>query len=243
MRHFKYVSPQYKPDNSLITQADVEIEQFLVEEIRVAYPDHRLVGEEGGRVRSSSTASDYTWAIDPLDGTTAFAQGLPGWGIGIGVLNAGQPVFGLFYMPLLEDMTYTISDKVYCNQRNLRQTVLHDWSMKGFLALNTGAHHDFDINVRRTRAIGSVGANLVYTARGTATAAFIPRAYLWDLAAGAAILERAGGELCYLSGKPVDYSALLDGRLAPEPIIAGHPKVLAELQVAIRPRNQDDYAR
>jgi len=239
MRHFKCVSPQYKPDNSLLTRADVEIEQFLVEQIRVAYPDHRLIGEEGERVQTSSTSSHHTWAIDPLDGTTAFAQGLPGWGLAIGLLYGGHPVFGLFYMPLLEDMTYTIDDEVYCNQRNLRQTVLHDWGMKGFLAVNTGAHHDFDINVQRTRAIGSVGANLIYTARGSATAAFIPKAYLWDLAAGAAILEKTGGELRYLSGQPVDYLAMLDGRLAPEPIIAGHPDVVTELRKAIRPKQTD----
>lgn len=237
MRHFKHVSPRYKPDNSLLTRADVEIEQFLVEQIRTTYPDHGLIGEESGRVRGRS-ASPYTWAIDPLDGTTAFVQGLPGWGISLGLLYAGQPTFGLFYMPLLDDLTYATADGICGSEQILCQAVQPNWGCKGFLAVSTGAHHDFHINVLRTRAIGSVGASLVYTARGSAAAAFIPKAYLWDLVAGAAILKQAGGELCYLSGQSIEYQPLLDARPTPEPIIAGHPDLLTELQSAIRPRKK-----
>jgi fructose-1,6-bisphosphatase/inositol monophosphatase family enzyme len=78
-----------------------------------------------------------------------------------------------------------------------------------------------------------VGANLVYTARGSAVGAFLTKVRLWDLVAGAAILSRAGGELRYLSGQEIDYLQLLDGNLTPEPIIAGHPLMLEQLQQAI----------
>ena len=233
MRYFKNVSVEYKSDDTLLTQADVEIEQFLVAQISSTYPDHALLGEEGAR---NEINSPYMWVIDPLDGTTTFVQGLPGWGIALGLLYLGQPIFGLFYMPLLDDLTYTTHDGIYCNQQILRQTVRTDWSRKGFLAVTSTAHRDFDIDLFRTRALGSVSANLVYTARGSATAALIPKAYLWDLVAAACILKQAGGAICYLSGKPVDYSALTDGSLAPEAIIAGHPDLLAQLQRAIRPR-------
>jgi fructose-1,6-bisphosphatase/inositol monophosphatase family enzyme len=139
-------------------------------------------------------------------------------------------------MPLLDDMTYTTDrGQVYCNGRYLEGLVRPDWGQRGFLAVSASAHSDFQIGLKRTRTLGSVGASLVYTARGAATAAFLPKARLWDLVAGAAILIRAGGKLRYLSGRPVDYLDLFDGQLAPEPIIAGHPNVLAELQGAIRP--------
>lgn len=233
LHHFKNVSPQHKPDRTFLTQADLEIESFLAERIRTAYPDHSLIGEEG--TQKGDHVSPSVWVIDPLDGTTAFVRGLPGWGISIGLLERGQPCFGLFYMPLLDDTAYTNGrGQVYYNERRLERTVRSDWEQKGFLAVNASAHYDFQIDVRRTRALGSVGANLVYTARGSATAAFLPKARLWDLVAGAAILTAAGGELRYLSGRPVDYEALFGGQLAPEPIIAGHPKVLAGLQGAIR---------
>ena len=234
--HFENVTHQIKPDRSFLTQADLEIERFLVERIQAAYPEHGLISEEKERIGSDCSTS-HIWVIDPLDGTTAFVQGLPGWGISVGLLCKGQPCFGLFYMPLLDDMSYTNCHSGICySRRNLAQSVQSDWGAKGFLALNASAHYRFEIGVRRTRTLGSVGANLVYTARGSAVAAFIPKAYLWDLVAGAAILNRAGGELRYLSGKHIDYLQLLDRQLAPEPIIAGHPDLLNELSDSIQAR-------
>lgn len=231
--YFNNVSVDYKADNSVLTRADIEIEQFLVSQIRSTYPDHGLVGEEGAK---NKLASPFLWAIDPLDGTTSFSQGLPGWGISLGLLHEGQPIFGLFYMPQLSDLTVTEASGVSWNEKLLTQPIQPNWGRKGFLAVSTGAHHDFEIDVLRTRALGSVSASLVYTARGAATAALIPKAYLWDLVAGASILKQAGGELRYLSGSPVEYLSLIDGSLAPEPIIASHPDLFAELQSAIRPR-------
>lgn len=235
LRYFKKVDPQYKSDQSFLTQADLEIERFLVDQIQTTFPGDKLLGEEGTQVEHEGV-SPRIWVIDPLDGTTVFVQGLPGWGIAIGLLHQGQPCFGLFYMPLLDDMTYTSGQhEVYCNEQELCQTIQPTWGHKGFLAINGSAHRHFQLNVPRTRSLGSVGANLIYTARGVAAGAFIAKARLWDLVAGVAILTRAGGELRYLSGRPIDYLQLLDGRLAPEPIIAGHPRLLAELQRAIRP--------
>lgn len=237
LRHFKNINPQYKPDSTFLTEVDLEVENFLAERIQTAYPEHDLLGEE--RVRNQKRqVSPNVWVIDPIDGTTAFVQGLPGWGISIGLLQHGQPCFGLYYMPLLDDMTYTISgSEVYCNEHNLTGALRSNWGQKGFLAINATAHYDFRINLKRTRALGSISTNLVYTARGTATATFAPKAHLWDLVAGAAILTSVGGALCYLSSRPVDYLELLDGRLTPEPIIAGHPQVLAELPDLIQLRS------
>ena len=228
--YFRNVVPERKPDQTFLTQADLDIEQFLTERIRAAYPHHGLIGEEGSRSKSPKP-EDNVWAVDPIDGTTAFVQGLPGWGISVGLLHQGEPHFGLFYMPLLDDVTYTASQgDVYCNGRNLAGMLRDDWANKGFLAINSTAHHNFQIDLKRTRALGSIGTNLVYTARGSATATLITKANLWDLVAGGAMLMRVGGELRYLSGQPIDYSALLDGSPIPEPIIAGHPQVLDDLQ-------------
>jgi fructose-1,6-bisphosphatase/inositol monophosphatase family enzyme len=164
---------------------------------------------------------------------------MPGWGIAVGLLEQGRPTFGLFYMPLFNDLTYTNgSDKICHNIPALSHTVRTDWGDKGFLAINASAHRNYCLEVRRSCTTGSVGASLIYTARGTASAAFIPKARLWDLVAGAAIVHQAGGMLRYLSGRPVNYLELLDGNLAPEPIIAGHPDILDQLQPAIRLRKQ-----
>lgn len=241
--HLKDATPQVKPDKSFLTQVDLDIERFLTERIRAAYPDHGLISEEGTQAIDECSNTDI-WVIDPLDGTTAFVQGLPGWGISVGLLHRGQPCFGLFHMPLLDDLSYTTGQPgIYRGDRGPHQAIRTDWRKKGFLAVSASAHHKFEIDVRRTRTLGSVGASLVYTARGAAAAALIPKARVWDLVAGAAILAEAGGELCYLSGGRIDYLELVDGRLAPEAIIAGHPDMLDELSSLIRPRSLSELNR
>jgi len=236
MRYFRNVTIQRKADNSLLTQADLEIERFLAERLQANFPDYGLVGEEGAR-GNNDPAIDCRWTIDPIDGTPVFAQGMPGWGTAIGLLRQGQPAFGLFYMPLLDDMTYTAGpDEVISLGQPLQPALRRDWSMKGFLATAGFVHRDFKLDVPRVRAMGSVNANLIYTARGSATATFSPKPHVWDLVAGGAILLKMGGELRHLSGKSIDYLSLLDGRKVPEPVISGHPDVLDGLQKAIRPR-------
>lgn len=234
-QHFDHITPQLKPDQTFVTRADLEIERFLSGQIKATFPTHLVIGEEQAKDRRVESAP-YVWAIDPIDGTTAFVQGLPGWGISLGLLHRGQPRLGFFYMPLLDDLTYTNHQgEVYCNARHLRQTIKRHIGIKDFLAVNASAHSEFKIDFPRTRALGSIGANLVYTARGTSAGAFIPKAHLWDLVAGAAILIGVGGELRYIDGRPADFLELLDGRLTPEPVIAGHPDLQAELRQMIKP--------
>jgi myo-inositol-1(or 4)-monophosphatase len=231
------VEADRKADNTLVTRADREIEAMLASRIRAAYPDHGLIAEEGARMTGSGTA--YLWAVDPIDGTRAFVQGLPCWGISIALLHRGEPHLGLFYMPLLDDCTYTDGpDGVFCNEHDLRGAVRAGWDDQSFLAISSSAHYSYDINVRRTRALGSLAANLVYTARGAALGALLGKASIWDIAAGAAILSRAGGQLQYLSGQPVDWTALSDGRRIPEPILAAHPSLLDRLRSSIQQRRR-----
>jgi myo-inositol-1(or 4)-monophosphatase len=223
--YFNNVTAHYKADQSFVTQADLEVEQFLAERLRATYPGFGLIAEEGARSPDHQTS---IWTIDPIAGTNAFVFGLPGWGITLGLLHKGQPCFGLFYMPLLNDMTHTGDD--------LPTRVRAEWGPKGYLAVTSRNHYNYQINIEHTRTLGSVSANLIYTARGSASATFISKARMWDFVAGAAILARAGGELRYLSGASVDYMALLDGGPTPEPIIAGHPQLLPTLAQAIEPR-------
>jgi len=236
LSHFRQVTPERKADRTFVTAADLAVEQFLAERLRAAFSQDRLIGEEGTRSQDVA-ASERVWAIDPIDGTTAFVQGLPGWGVSMGLLYQGQPRFGLFYIPLLDDMTYTGSDGIsYWNDRPLRGSLRTDWSDKGYLAISSTAHHKYKIDIKRTRALGSAVTGFVYVARGSATATFNTQTSLWDLVAGAAILAGVGGELRYLSGRPVDYEALFDGRPTPEPVIGGHPAVLDGLVGKIEAR-------
>lgn len=227
---------QNKADQSFVTPADRAIDTFLSQKIQETFPNDGLVSEESLSGQNGSWP-DRIWVIDPIDGTTAFSQGLTGWGIALGLLVQGQPGFGLFYMPLLDDLTYTRgSDEVYHHRRDLRGAVRTGWEQQGFLAVTAKSHARFQIDLGITRTMGSSVANLIYTARGAATATFLPSPHIWDLVAPAAILQRAGGVLRYLSGREIDYNELLDGRKTTEPVVGGHPDLLPDLARVIRPR-------
>lgn len=226
-----------KENKSLFTALDLKIEAFLAERLKAACPTHTLIGEEGTR-QEQATHTPWTWTIDPLDGTTAYVLGLPEWGISVGLMHLNKPVYGLFYMPQLGKSIFTEAGKVLLKNSSRQVTPLpalsSGWRLKGFLAVTgAGTHHSFSIQVKRVRTTGSVMTALAYVAQGIATAALIPRARLWDLVPGAAMLSLLGGELRYLSGQSIDYEGLRNGCLAPEPIIAGHPHVLDELRSVI----------
>lgn len=83
LNYFRKVETQIKADQTLLTAADLEIEDFLSTKLRSAFPHQNLIGEEGvGNV--TKKRSSAVWVIDPLDGTTVFSLGLPGWGISVG---------------------------------------------------------------------------------------------------------------------------------------------------------------
>lgn len=233
LKDFKAVkSVHAKGDDTLLTETDKVLEGYLTAVIRQTYPDHGFIAEEGS---VKDGRSPFTWVIDPLDGTTVFVRGLPGWGISVALFHKDQPIFGMHYMPLLDHLSYATTAGAWSNGELLVNSVAADWRHNGFLAVTASAHHTFELGVARIRALGSVSASLVYAAMGTATAVFIPKAYLWDLAAGGLMVEQAGGVLHYLSGTPVILADLVDGRLNPEPIVAGHPQIVDELLTKIRP--------
>ncbi len=80
-----------KADGSLVTQSDRWADEVLRKAIAQAFPDHGVLSEE---VEHIFPANDWCWIVDPLDGTTNFARGLPIWGISLGLLYKGTPVFG-----------------------------------------------------------------------------------------------------------------------------------------------------
>jgi myo-inositol-1(or 4)-monophosphatase len=98
---------------------------------------------------------------------------------------------------------------------------------ESFLSVTSEAHRGYRINfLGKTRALGSTAANLCYVARGTAVAALLGRPSLWDIAGALPILRAAGGDLRYLSGQPLNFATLADGRKCPEPVLAGAPWAL-----------------
>jgi fructose-1,6-bisphosphatase/inositol monophosphatase family enzyme len=221
-----------KKDGSLVTDADQQIESFLCECITAHYPGHQILAEEGC---SQGVNGEYLWTIDPIDGTRAYASGLPVWGLSIGVVKQGEPYAGFFFMPRVGELYFGTKDKAILNdQLIVRPSAAKLESSLSFIAVPSSAHRHFDIAFDRIRSLGSTTAHLAYVARGTAVAALIRRFYIWDIAPVLPLLNTTGIALRYLSGRTFDLHSLMDGSPAPEPLIAAPAEVMGQVQEKIR---------
>lgn len=224
VRHFRQVTTTRKEDNTVVTAADREVEVFLRDALARAYPADSLLGEELG---TRSGHSGRVWAIDPIDGTAAYAAGLPVWGVSVGVLQDWKPLAGIFYVPLLDELYLSHGYDALFNGQSMRIDDSTHIDDESFLSVTSAAHRKYRIDfIGKTRALGSTAANICYVARGTAVAALLGRPSLWDVAGVLPMLRVAGGDLRYLSGHPLDLTALADGRRCPDPVLAGAPWAL-----------------
>lgn len=228
-----------KGDETPVSKLDREIEALLTERICREYPGHRILAEEGG---ISGGDSEFTWAIDPLDGTRAFVSGLPMWGISVGLLKNEQPLVGGVYLPKLSELYWGDGQSAFLNDQFLLPPVVSLNSRFAFLAVPSNSHLLYDINFGRLRSLGSVTAHLVYVARGAAIGALTRRVKAWDVAGVLPILRHLNIELRYLSGAPFYVRDLLGGQSAIEPIVAAPMQLITPLLALIQAKPLEDTA-
>ncbi len=236
LRYFGHTSVEHKPaDHSPVTIADRTIERLLSDYIRAAYPDHGIVGEEYG---SEHLDREYLWVIDPIDGTQAYVDGLPSWCITLAVLRDREPVFGLVYLPLYDDWTYTDGDAVICNGQDVTHRLKTAWTADAYVLWRSDAHRRYRLDFPRIMTMSSSASHTAYVARGSALAALTHDSYLWDIAAGLAFMRKQGGEVRFLSGETLDLRQRdlltpLNGLFA-----FGHPAALDHLLPLVSEREE-----
>jgi myo-inositol-1(or 4)-monophosphatase len=225
---FMRVRGERKPDKTWVTEADVAVEEFLVDALVRVAPGSSVLGEEGGwRVRGAH--SELVWAVDPIDGTADYLRGLPGWSVSAALYDAGAPVVGVVYMPVTGDLyVYDRGEATWCGRRVgvLPDDEIHEDSL--LLAPNGSAHRYRIAHPGKTQCVGSSSAHILYVARGAAACAVVDPLYIWDLGVAVPFLRAVGGEACYLSGAPVALDALLDGSITPEPVVFAPTRLLEQ---------------
>lgn len=227
-----------KPDKSIVTDVDEIVERFLVERISARYPDHGVIGEEQAR---QDINREFLWALDPIDGTSAFVYDLPLWGVSIGVLRNGQPHAGVIYLPMIDDYYWAGPDgPALMNGDPITVAPAHERDSEDWLASPADVHLLFDITFPgKLRTLGSTIASFAYVARGHAIGALMDKISLWDIAAGMAILQAAGGVAVGLDGQPFDISTMLSGDLSRAPLLIGSPHHIDALREGIRQRRNE----
>ncbi|MCX7819345.1 MAG: hypothetical protein N2652_09070 [Kiritimatiellae bacterium] len=179
---------------------DVESQAAAAEVIRRRYPAHALLGEERGLDESG----EYRWVIDPIDGTVNFSHGLPYWASSVAVQFRGRTVAGAVWLPDLDELyTVTASGPARCNETPIRvseetelvRSIVYTGMIEqeGDEGVSLRVTERLASAVRKLRVLGSAAAELCYVAAGRGEGYVETRIHVWDVAAGALLVERAGG--------------------------------------------------
>ncbi len=209
LRHFgEPLAVERKADGTPVTVADREAERLLRAEIEARYPDHAVLGEEGGQ--SGAEGAAFQWVLDPIDGTKAFVRGVPLFGTLIALLEEGRPVLGAIHLPALGQLLIGARDRpTTLNGRPVRvsdvgalgRATLLLTSPASIFELGHGAaYHRLRERVELVRGWGDCYGHFL-VASGRAEVMLDPVMNLWDVAALKPCIEGAGGRLTDLEGK------------------------------------------
>lgn len=186
----------------LVTEIDKRSDQIIVDFLRENYPDHAILAEESGK---SGHESEYRWVIDPLDGTTNYAQGLPIFAVSIALEQRGEPLLGAVYAPVTDELFTAIRGQgAYCNGKRLRVSekteLIQCVLATGFpydIATHPVNNVDYFISMStKTRAVRRMGAaayDLASVAAGTFDGFWELNLSPWDVAASTLFVREAGG--------------------------------------------------
>ncbi|MGA3161135.1 MAG: inositol monophosphatase family protein [Terracidiphilus sp.] len=232
------VATEYKGDVDLVTVADRTAEKLIRERLSAAFPEHGIFGEEGTRDRLDG---EFRWYVDPLDGTTNFAHGLPQFCVSMGLEQRckglapdedGTMVAAVIYDPLRDDLfTAERGRGARLNGRPMHVSSTPELaealvatgfpSRKRNESPNIHFYHEFCMRSHGVRRAGSAALDLAYVAAGRLDAFWEFNINPWDTAAGYLLVEEAGGQMTGFSGKPF--------RLDSREILASNGLIHAEL--------------
>lgn len=201
----------------LVTEADVAAQATIHRIVMNAFPTHGFLGEEALAEQKPTAASTnpFCWIVDPLDGTTNYVHDLPGWAVSIALAKKDKVQLGCVYDPVGNDLYMAIAGQgAFRNGVRMRTSATNNMS-EALVAVS------FSASVKRNspeverflevmvaaqgfRRLGSAAMNLCHVAGGQLDAYYATSVKAWDVAAGALLVEEAGGTLSSLSGKAFD---------------------------------------
>jgi myo-inositol-1(or 4)-monophosphatase len=223
-----------KSKNDYVTEVDRQAEAVIIDTLLKAYPKHAILAEESG----TRGNSEYVWIIDPLDGTTNFMHGFPHFAVSIALQHKGKLQQAVIYDPLRQELfTTSRGDGAYLNDRRIR--VSKRKNLDGAL-LGTGFPFGESANIDRfletcrtlmpvtagIRRAGAATLDLAYVACGRLDGFWEFGLKPWDIAAGALLIEEAGGVVCSID---TDKEYLTSGN-----IVSGNPYILEFLKEIVK---------
>lgn len=224
-----------KNGQGFVTQADLDSERYLIEQLAPIISGASFFAEESGK--TGKNTSDYCWVIDPLDGTTNFAHGIPYFCISVALTYHQEPIFGMIYQPITQELFYAVQGEgAYVNGKPLSVSSASFSQAVIALGLPYAKDDTFAFLLHRTltiarqvfaiRHFGAVALDAAYVASGALEGMFFEHLGWWDVAAGMLIVQEAGGRVSDFQGNRVNS--------AYKSFIAGAPGVHQRLQELLK---------
>ncbi|MGB3948608.1 MAG: inositol monophosphatase family protein [Bacteroidia bacterium] len=226
---------EIKGRNDFVSYVDKKAEEQLVAGLSILLPEAGFIAEEG---TSTHKGDEYNWIIDPLDGTTNFIHGVPCFAISIALMRKNTLVMGVIYEINLDECFYAWEgSKAYMNGKEIK--VSENATLASSLLATGFPYYDYNRmdaymelfkyfmkNTRGLRRLGSAATDLAYVACGRFEGFYEYSLQPWDVAAGAFIVQQAGGKVSDFSGN--------DNYIFGREIIASNANSFDELLGAVK---------
>lgn len=219
MRYRGKFEVREKAPADLVTEADVASQAAIRDLVLNEFPDHDFLGEEDDPSLTSNLNSEFTWVVDPLDGTTNYVHGLENYCVSVALQqksdDGNRVVEGAIYDPV-RDMCFRASrgGGAFCNGESIHVSDVNNLSaslvvasLPARVARESGEVNRFlevMFNCQAIRRLGSAALNLCYVASGKLDAYWATSVKKWDVAAGLLLVEEAGGVVTGLAGQSFD---------------------------------------
>lgn len=210
----KNIQVEYKSgENNLVTEIDKKSEQAIIDFIQKKHPSHGILAEERGELRKDS---EYLWVIDPLDGTTNFAHGLPIFSVSIGLQKNNKTIAGVVY-DVMRNIIYSAESgsgafanetKIQVSNKNtIKQSMLVTGFPYNVKENPEKAFERFEVmtkNSRAVRRLGSAAIDFCFVAEGVFESFWEVHLHPWDICAGKLLVEEAGGIVTDFNGSEIN---------------------------------------
>jgi myo-inositol-1(or 4)-monophosphatase len=231
------IKVEEKRRNELVSEVDRDAEKAIIDVLRQAYPDHGILGEEFGE---SVAGAEYTWIIDPLDGTTNFLYGIPHFCVSIALKHRNRIEHAVIVDPIRnEEFVASRGQGAQVNGKRMRvtrRTRLDESLLATGIPFRDGAPNvdaymemlkAFSHQCRGIRRAGSAALDLAYVAAGRYDGYWELGLKPWDLAAGVLLVQEAGGLVADIAGG--------ERYLDTGNIVCGNPKVFKAMLQTLHP--------
>ncbi len=201
---------KYKSENQPVTNADIEINNFLFNFFKKNTPNFGWLSEESLDDKSRLN-SEFFWCLDPIDGTRSYISGKPEYTISLALINNFQPILGIIYNPTTNEYFHAEKNKgAFCNNRQIKVNSKTNYEVCSLAIssseMNILKSYNF-FNSKDVKKIGSIAYKIALVAKGNIDIAIsLTKKNDWDLAAADLLIREAHGKIMQTNGEKIIYN-------------------------------------